>query len=230
MANPPGKRNEAFPATQIAWIKDRLDAGEQGRQEVTSHLMEVYAEPLRIYLLGSSFRTAGEPDELINGFFANRLSRADYLDGWRDSGKRLRRWLINGLIFYIKEEFRRRKRDGTPLSREMESALEAPSSQYRAFDQAWAASIVRRAMADASTTCRQQGLADHWDIFIRHHVQQQPYAVCCKAHGVDAARAAVMSRTAANRFRDAVRKLVALDGADESTIDRELTGLRSLLT
>ena len=55
------QRKDAFPATRMTWIRDRLDSGEEGRRDVTSHLMEVYAEPLRIYLLGSSFRSAGEP-------------------------------------------------------------------------------------------------------------------------------------------------------------------------
>lgn len=220
---------EAFPATQMTWINARLDEGQQGRRDVGTHLMEVYAEPLRIYLLGSSFRSAGEPEDLINGFFANRLARDDYLDGWRSSEKRLRRWLINGLIFYIKEEFRRQKRGGATLSEEVEASLEDPADQYRAFDQAWAASIVRRAMSEASTRCKEEDLEAHWDIFVRHHVQQQPYATCCKEHGVDAARAAVMARTATTRFREAVRQQVSLDGADESTIDDELAGLRSLL-
>ncbi|MCH2132474.1 MAG: hypothetical protein MK116_01865 [Phycisphaerales bacterium] len=224
-----GHRKEAFPATQMTWINERLDAGDQGRREVATHLMDVYAEPLRIYLLGSSFRNAGEPEELINGFFANRLSRDDYLEGWRASDKRLRRWLINGLIFYIKEEFRRRKKTGTAISDEMEADLQDPADQYRAFDQAWAASIVRRAMSEAAEVCKKEGLEAHWDIFVRHHVQQQAYAICCKEHGVDAARAAVMARTASSRFREAVRSQVALDGADETTIDEELAGLRSLL-
>ncbi|MDG2423824.1 MAG: hypothetical protein P8M22_07585 [Phycisphaerales bacterium] len=220
---------EAFPATQMTWINARLDEGVKGRRDVAQHLMEVYAEPLRIYLLGSSFRSAGEPEELINGFFANRLAREDYLEGWRASEKRLRRWLINGLIFYIKEEFRRQKRGGSPLSEEAEANLEDPEDQYRAFDQAWAASIVRRAMSEAAARCKEEDLEAHWDIFVRHHVQQQPYAVCCQDHGVDAARAAVMARTAATRFREAVRDQVSLDGADETKIDDELAGLRSLL-
>lgn len=223
------QRKDAFPATRMTWIRDRLDSGEEGRQDVTSHLMEVYAEPLRIYLLGSSFRSAGEPEELINGFFANRLARREYMEGWRSSDKRLRRWLINGLIFYIKEEYRRQKRRGASLSDEVEAGLEDPSDQYRAFEQAWAASVVRRAMSMASVRCSQEGLGAHWDIFVRHHIQQQPYAVCCQEHGVNAARAAVMSRTAATRFRDAVRELVSMDGADEKSIDQEIAGLRDLM-
>ncbi|MCH2151759.1 MAG: hypothetical protein MK089_00275 [Phycisphaerales bacterium] len=225
----PEQKKDAFPATQMEWIHERMDAGKEGRREVASHLMDVYAEPLRIYLLGSSFRSAGEPEELINGFFANRLSRDDYLDGWRASDKRLRRWLINGLIFYIKEEFRRRKKSGTPISPEMEADLEDSGDQYRAFDQAWAASIVRRAMSEAGQICQKEGLAEHWDIFIRHHVQQQPYAVCCRDHNVDTARAAVMARTAAARFREAICRQLSLDGADESSFNDELAGLRSLL-
>lgn len=223
------QRKDAFPATRMTWIRDRLDSGEEGRRDVTSHLMEVYAEPLRIYLLGSSFRSAGEPEELINGFFANRLARREYMEGWRSSDKRLRRWLINGLIFYIKEEYRRQKRRGASLSDEAEAGLEDPSDQYRAFEQAWAASVVRRAMSMASVRCSQEGLGAHWDIFVRHHIQQQPYAVCCQEHGVNAARAAVMSRTAATRFRDAVRELVSMDGADEKSIDQEIAGLRDLM-
>ncbi|MFM7808466.1 MAG: hypothetical protein ACKPEA_11160 [Planctomycetota bacterium] len=47
--------------------------------------MQRYFEPLRVYVKGSSFRTMGESADLVNGLFASRLGRDDYLVEWVDS-------------------------------------------------------------------------------------------------------------------------------------------------
>ncbi|MHC5005518.1 MAG: hypothetical protein ACYTJ0_20640, partial [Planctomycetota bacterium] len=59
-----------------------LDGGEPGRLAAGRHVMSVYAQPLQAYLQGSSFRTLGDPEEVVQSFFADRLSRDGFLDDW----------------------------------------------------------------------------------------------------------------------------------------------------
>ncbi len=71
--------------------------------------METYTEPLSNYVAGSSFRSLSTPKDLVSGFFASRLAQTAYFEKWIDSGLPLRRWLINGFLFFLQEEARRRK-------------------------------------------------------------------------------------------------------------------------
>jgi hypothetical protein len=86
--------HDAFPTTHRTWIVETLRAALESREpgareraltELRQHVMQRYFEPLRIYVKGSSFRTMGESADLVNGFFASRLSRDDYLAKWTES-------------------------------------------------------------------------------------------------------------------------------------------------
>ena len=111
------KKNH-FPPTLCTWIEGRLDDGTIGRDAINRHVMESYELPLRIYYLGTSWRTLGEPEDIINGFMADRLERPNFFTQWKSSGKRLRHWLINALHFYLKEQWRRdRRHDAMSIDR-----------------------------------------------------------------------------------------------------------------
>ena len=86
-------KQDAFPQTLRTWIGARLVDGHAGRADVNRHLMTVYLRPLKIYFMGTSERWLGEPDDVVSGFFADRLARENFLDDWIASGVSLRRWL-----------------------------------------------------------------------------------------------------------------------------------------
>src|SRR5882672_12709738 len=96
-------KKDVFPRTLGTWIGRKLQEGKAGRAEVNRHLMSVYAWPLQVYFRGSSDRWLGEPEDIVQGFFADRLDREEFLPGCQESGLRLRRWLMNGFCFYLKE-------------------------------------------------------------------------------------------------------------------------------
>ncbi len=219
---------DVFPKTMGTWIDRRLKEGAVGRELVNSHIMSVYAHPLKIYYLGSSFRTLGEADDMVDGFFASRLQKQGYFDQWQESGLRLRRWLINGFIFHLKEEIRRRKRnDGSSL----EEGMDVPDTvdPGQAFERAWALSMVQDAWREAAASCEEQGLDDHWQLFIRHHVDGLPYRRIVDEFDVTPSQAAVMVRTATGRFKDAIRLRIILDGVHEDDVDGELQRLMEIM-
>ncbi len=227
MAKSPGSR-DVFPNTMGTWIDHRLAEGPAGRTLVNEHVMNVYAHPLRVYFLGSSLRSLGDPDDMVDGFFASRLDRDGYFDQWRESGLRLRRWLMNGFLFYLREEIRRQRRDGKS-SLGQEPVMPAGSGPDEDFDRAWAMAMVRDAWADAAKSCEADGLGDHWRLFIRHHVDGLAYKEFVHEFDVTPSQAAVMVRTATGRFKKAVRHRILMDGVHENDVNEELQRLMEIM-
>ncbi|MDG1899977.1 MAG: hypothetical protein P8I74_08950 [Phycisphaerales bacterium] len=220
-------KKDVFPNTMGTWIHDQLRDGDDGRSLVNEHIMSVYAHPLKVYFLGSSLRSLGEPEDMVAGFFASRLARDGYFDQWRESNMRLRRWLINGFLFFLKEEIRRQKRSGgsslgeDPVTPMIENA-------DADFDRAWAQAMVRDAWLEASRSCEADGLEDHWRLFIRHHVDGLPYKEFVGEFDVTPSQAAVMVRTATGRFKQAVRDRIIIDGVRESDVNSEIQRLMEI--
>lgn len=206
----------------MSWIDRRLGEGDQGRGEVNRHVMATYGWPLKVYFLGTRDRWVGEPDEVINGFFADRLSRPAFFHDWRKSGLKLRHWLINAFCFYLRELKRSRMRaqpDASPPA-----DLPVSAAETKAYDRAFIASVVRQALLAAGAACEREGKAVHWQVFMSHFCQGRPYDQFVGDLGVDAARAVVMARTARKRFQSALRDLVAHDAAD-ADVDAEIRSL-----
>lgn len=216
--SPETTQPDAFPPTLQTWIDARLDEGHTGRLDVNKHIMATYAVPLRIYLLGSSWRRFGEVDEIINGFFAGRLDKPEFFTQWKTSGKRLRYWLINALRFHLQEQYRRVKRDqAAPLPDDPDEA-----TVHRDFDRAWAMSLVREACLDAQTQCAHEGLQEHWSVFHQHHVDGVPYRDIAAAMNISPGRCAVMVRTATSRFKQAMAERLQIDGTPDTALDGEI--------
>jgi DNA-directed RNA polymerase specialized sigma24 family protein len=189
--------------------------------------MEVYRRPLAVYVRGSSFARVGDPDELVHGFFADRLHRDAYLREWRESGRALRRWLLTGLRFYLMEEIRRRKSAATEgRGGDAEAVVDAAADEGEAaFLRELGQGLVREAMRRTASELESEGLGAHWRAFLLHFVEGKGYDEIGAAEGVDARRAAVMARTASRRFRLRLREIVAWPGASDEDVDAELRTL-----
>jgi DNA-directed RNA polymerase specialized sigma24 family protein len=217
------QRTDVFPHTQMTWLASRLDEGDAGLCKAREHVMEVYREPLLIYVKGSSFRSIGDPEELVSGFFADRLGRDDYLAEWLSSGRPLRRWLLVGMKYYLKEQIRANKRGGLALGFDPDDeGIDPPSKRY---NEASGRRLVARAIAQAEADLRERGFGEHWEVFVAHHLRDRPFSVIARELGVEEKRAAVMSRTAARRFRAVLREIVAWPGASDEELDAEIREL-----
>jgi hypothetical protein len=217
-------RQDAFPDTRRTWIDRVLEVGDLAA--VSRHVMEVYAEPLRVYCSGCSLRWVGDPADLVAGFFADRLSRPAFIDRWRESRRPLRFWLIVGFKHYLFEEARRQRRGSSALDPAHEQGDPEPD---RAFEQQCAIALVRDAAARAEQRCRAAGLEDHWAVFARFYLRDEPISAIASGVNLTPARVAVMKRTAARHFRDALRELIAWKGAGDEEIDAEIRSLMGAL-
>ncbi len=226
-----GSKRDSFPATQRGWLVAQLAQGTTGLARVNAYIMATYAEPLRNYAAGSSFRTLSTPADLVAGFFASRLAQESYVERWVESNLPLRRWLINGFLFYLQEEARRRRTERT-------ETLDSPSvsepkcnaeTAVEEFDRQWAASMVRSAATAARERCDGEGFDVHYQMFEKHFVGGASYAMLASDFEVTGGQAASMVRTAAIRFRQAVVDLLLKDGATEDELDDEVGRLMRAL-
>lgn len=217
---PPG---DVFPATQVSWIDDHMGRGPTGRSEINRHIMLVYRWPLRVYFMGTRDRWLGEPEDVVDGFFADRLSRPQFIADWRGSGLKLRHWLINAFCFYLREMKRARHRH-THEDLSQAAEPEISPTDLREMDRAYVASVVREALAEAERACNAQGMETHWRVFSMHFAMGRPYDQFVDDLGIDPARAVVMARTAKKKFQTALRGLLSNE-SDSTDIDAEIRQL-----
>ncbi len=215
---------DVFPSTMRTWIDQALDRDDAGRLEVNRHIMQTYEWPLKVYYRGTNSRWLGEPEDVVAGFFAARLERPDFLPSWRKSGMRLRRWLMNGFCYYLMELRREKQRREAPLE-DANEPVTFTGDPHAEIDRAAVVAFVRQALEVAAAQCAQEDLSDHWQVFLRHHHDNVPFQQIGGEFGVDAARAAVMARTAGRKFRTALRNVLERDGVKPQDIDAEIQAL-----
>lgn len=201
-------------------------------QALPARLMELYRVPLEQYFAATSFRHVGRPTDVVAGYFASRFSNPGWLDDWRDrhevDGIPLRRWLVNGLNFYLLEEHRRAKR-GPLLDGVAASDAADDADALAAFDRAAAQRIVARALEQTRAGCEADGQQAHFDIFVRHVMKEQQYHAIHADLGIEPQRSAGMVRTASARFRRALVGILVGEGADPERIDEEIAALMEAL-
>ena len=223
--------SDLFPSTAQAWIESQLERGPEGRAEVNLHIMEVYSDPLRIYYLGGWRGSHGDGEDVVSGFFADRLAREEFLVRWIESGVRLRIWLCKALSYYLKEQVRDGHRAAKvlplPDGFEPTDTEEPPEA---ALERAFARSIVQRALIETERECRGNGHDRHWAIFCEHFIAGKTYRQVesergMKQDGITAAQAAVLVRVVVRSFRKSLRLQLIRDGVKPENIDREIDGL-----
>lgn len=218
-------RANLFPPTAMTWLGAQVRGTDvASRQRAVGHVMSVYYEPLLVYVKGSSYRTLGDAEDLVSGFFSDRLERGDYLEKWLASGVPLRAWLIRGLRYYCMERIRATRRDAAAAIPDdaQDEAASGPGSDYR---RRIASNLVRDAIRQTGAELEAQGRGQHWQVFRMHHLEGQAYATVARSLGLSEDRAAVMGRTAARRLRTRLRDMCGWPGASAEAIDREILSL-----
>jgi len=218
-------QGDLFPSTERTWIADRLGAGDGA--SVHRFLMDIYSGPLAGYVSATSFRELSAPTDLVSGFFASRLPQDGWLRAWQESGIRLRRWLMNGLLLYCHEQVAARSRDGRValVPPEALDGAGAAEDAVRVFERVWARGVIEQATVRARELCEEAGQGAHWELFLRHHVGQQPYSVLAPQLGVSEQQAAGMVRTASIKLRRALLEILIRDGAPDAALDAEIAEL-----
>ena len=223
--------SDLFPTTHTTWIMERVEAAPD---EVRTHVMARYFEPLCAYTRASSLRSLGEPAELVNDFLASRLTDPMYLQRWSGSGMALRRWLANGLLTHARNRAiaaARRNRFGSTID---PAELERMTSSHEtdallALERAWAVRTVTEAHERIHAELIAEGRGAWWELFRLHSMQGMSYAEACRITGIAPSNATNVHRSVALRLRDALRAILEREGIRPEEIARELALMQDML-
>jgi hypothetical protein len=219
-----------FPTTQQTWLLDRLSEGPRGSSAMRDHLMTRYREPLLAYARGSTLRTVAEPDELVHGFFVAFFERPDGMRRWAESGTRLRRWMMNGLVLHARGLRRDagRNRETAGLDAALGSPAPSPTAE-ESFEAAWARSLLSDAATAVQAELVAEGRGNAWEVFARHIIDGRPDAECCPPLGYTFDDGRTVTRMVSIRIRRTLRELLLQEGTPEAEIGAELRALEDLL-
>ncbi len=236
MATP---RSGNFPDTRAVWISDRLAEGEAGVAEARNFVMATYQRPLEKYCmalrLGRQF--GAEPEDVVNGFFASRLASPEFLRSWAGSGLRLRKWLRNGVNFYVREQLRDRNAidrfeppgldsSGQPVdSAGTTGAIPGEPAADLLYDRAWATSALEGAITATKFALASAGRDHYWEIFWSSRVLGVPNETTAQSRGVTAAQVRQIVHTVADRLREAIREVLIKDGAKPADLADEIRAM-----
>jgi hypothetical protein len=237
----PNATFDHFPSTEWTWLATRIGEAAHDASaaaELRARVMERYAEPLRIYAKGTSLGWLDDPEALVNGFFASRLARDEYLVKWFESAMPLRRFLANGMLLYLREErrarARREARDGASVDALYErgaDALAAPDDAraFRELERAWARSVLGEACERARAELVAAGKGVAWAVFERHFIDDIAYEAVARELGIREESARPAARLAQAKVRDAMRWLLALEGVAEPDMDEAIADVTRLV-
>ena len=232
------KSDSLFPTTKSTWLGDCLagtsEGGAAGAQSegglhsAREHVMRRYYEPLSAYLAATSYRDFDAPSALVAGFFVDRFADASYLVAWRASGIPLRRWLVNGLLLWVRNEVRRRRR---LMERENalfdDSAASSFAGPERIFEREWARSIVTDACSEIADELRREGSGDRWVLFRRHVLDGLTYEEVAREQACDQRAVRNACRLVRVRLESALIGLLRQEGVAEAAIDTEVARIRA---
>jgi hypothetical protein len=199
---------EEFPSTHLTFLERAISLGkiELARSHVMSH---AYA-PLCAYVRAGRLRNIGTPEDLVGGFIGSRFARDDYFLLWLTQTPpiTLRRWLVNGLVFYAHEHVaqERRARRATELAAPDASLEPEP---WRALDRAWRRGVLQVACDRVQLAYTREGRSDFWRLFTRHVLEGVSYPALEIELSIAATRAPMITRTALRRLRAEIELLLA---------------------
>lgn len=226
---------EHFDPTLCTWIGHQLGRGGAGQREVRTHVAEAYSLPLQVYYRATTWcRSAGsnpdwEPSEVIHDYLTDRLMRDGFMEQWQASGMRLRRWLINGLHFYLKERYRqfghRGEIAGAAAVEFEDSGLE-PGAES---DRLMVRGLVREALRRTILELESQGRPGHARVFCAYYLHDRPIAELVITAGRTSGQIKGMLRLGRSRFRACFYTLLERDGLTPLRREEELVSLLELI-
>jgi hypothetical protein len=230
-------RVDHFPTTHLTALLDDLrtvlrdessPAGSPAHRRIAETLMSRYAGPLEVYARGSSLREIAEPAELVHGFLAAALADPTYLERFRASGMRLRRYLMNGLLLHARgvarDRGRQARREGGDPA-QLEAAAAAHGSPEAAFDRAWALAILSEACASVETALLAEGRDRAWTVFRRHAIDGRSYIDLESELGLGRQQMADLVRMVTRRLRARMLELLEAEGGDAAEELRDVLRL-----
>jgi DNA-directed RNA polymerase specialized sigma24 family protein len=162
---------ERFPSTQWSLVARAGEENAERRREALNSLLMRYLPALRTHLIRGKGMAADKADDILQEFIARKVLERDLIaQADRQVGK-FRTFLLTAmnrfLLNLIREEQAKKRSPGyRPAS--LDNAEECPGTvgePSRAFDVAWARSIIEQGLQRMQMECKATERADVWGVF-----------------------------------------------------------------
>lgn len=224
-----------FATTRWSMILEARSGAEPARRAM-EEIYRAYRGPVLAYVRRTG-RAGAEAEDLVQEFFTRLLERR--WDVRADPARgRFRTYMLTALQHFLldaDDAARARKRGGDQRRVDAEDALAslaASDSPERAFERAWAITVIERAYAQLQQETRRAGreaLFDTLAPFIIEAAEATDYQAAASRLGMRANTIAVSVHRLRKRLRELVHAELADQTDSEAAAEEELHVLRAAL-
>lgn len=160
-----------FPTTDWSLVKNAKRGGSDDERASLTSLLARYEPVIRRYLKHQKRVPLDRIDDTIQGFIADRFLERRLPEVADRSRGKFRNLLVRALEHYLIDRIRQerstlRSAIGTRLKLEdIEVSITRHSDPSKAFDRAWAETVIQDAVELTKTWCEQKGRQAHWNVF-----------------------------------------------------------------
>ena len=224
-----------FATTRWSLILDARTGPDSARRAM-EEIYRAYRGPVLAYVRRSG-RTEGDAEDLVQDFFA-RLLEKRWDVGADPARGRFRTYMLTALRRFLLDAHdaaMARKRGGDYRRVDADDALRAiasPQSPERAFERAWAITVIERAYAALREETRRAGRGELFDTlapFIGETAGAAEYRALGDRTGMRANTIAVSVHRLRARLRELVRRELADQTDGPAAVEAELRVLRAAL-
>ena len=233
-----GGARQKFLTTHWSMLED-IKKRDDKERTLIGMLLERYWKPVYCYLRRKGYDNEKAKD-LTQGFFHEVVLDRDLIDRADPSKGSFRTLLLCALNQYVidghrKESAQKRipKDKLVPLDITDPPALPEVIDEFdptEAFNYAWKADLLERALSEVKESYLKQGMENHWYVFLDRLLKplmdnQQPAALkeICRQYGIEnEATASHMLETVKRRFQSVLRKQVRQTVLTGQVVEEEL--------
>ncbi len=234
----PLEMRKQFATTQWSLV---VKAGQEARGEALARLLEQYLPALRAHLINGKRLPPDQADDLLQEFTAQKILEKNlFAAADRRLGK-FRTFLLTALDRFVLNQHRAqgaRKHaadKAAPLA-DGDDAEYRPDPS-RAFDVAWARSVIADALRQMQAECEQSGRVDIWGVFQGRVVAPAlegalplHYQQMVEQFGFPSPTAASNALVTAKRmYARILRAVVAQYADDPHEVESEIAELRAIV-
>jgi hypothetical protein len=236
----------SLPTTHWSLVRAAgSDETEESRRKALAGVLRTYFPAMRAHLLIKLRIPAGESEDLLQGFVADKVLEQEVLRAADQAKGRFRNFLLTALDRYVFDQHRwsgAKKRGGgetrVPIEEAALVAVAVGAGPDEAFDVAWARQVLTEAIQTMQEQCRAGARLDLWDVFESRVLASTlgggrpiPYGELLARHSWKTpAQASNALVTAKRMFVRVLRSVIARYERDDADIDREIDDLHRLMS
>jgi RNA polymerase sigma-70 factor (ECF subfamily) len=233
----------AFPLTSWSLIGNAVAGGDTRGREAVGALIRRYLPALRARLVIDRGIPEDRAEDLLQGFFADRILERRLLSHADRAQGRFRTFILTALDNYVADVRRRdyakaRTPASTPQDINAVSELPGDGASSAAFDRAWGRQVVANAIEIMRRECREKGRNDLWGVFDARILgpaldgsDPMPYEALVAQFGLKSPdHASNVLMTGKRMFARALCAVIGEYADDDADLREELAELRLALT